>query len=122
MDWNLLTDQLFGTGHGIGREGDFLRGTVEFDGEAIAVIGTTNHAPIGVQLALAQARAVLDTVLLHVRHGRVGGDPRRLVRRHLRGVAVQHGVEDPADGAAALALSYKWLKASEGGHAALDLH
>jgi malonate decarboxylase gamma subunit len=65
MDWNLLTDQLFGTGHGIGREGDFLRGTVEFDGEAIAVIGTTNHAPIGVQLALAQARAVLDTVTHH---------------------------------------------------------
>ena len=29
------------------------------------MIGTTNHAPIGVQLALAQARVVLDTMAQH---------------------------------------------------------
>lgn len=65
MDWTLLAEQLFGAGHGITRAGDFLHGEVEFDGEPLAVIGTTDHAPIGVQLALAQARAVLDTVARH---------------------------------------------------------
>lgn len=65
MDWQTLATQLFGADHGIARDGDFLRGEVEFDGEPIAVIGTTNHAPIGVQLALTQARAVLDTMAQH---------------------------------------------------------
>ena len=65
MDWQTLATQLFGAGHGITRDGDLLRGTVEFDGEPLAVIGTTDHAPIGVQLALAQARAVLDTMAQH---------------------------------------------------------
>lgn len=62
MDWNTLAAALFGADHGITQDGDVLRGTVQFDGEPLAVIGTTNHAPIGVRLALAQARAVLDTV------------------------------------------------------------
>jgi malonate decarboxylase gamma subunit len=65
MDWNTLTTALFGIDHGITRDGDVLRGTVRFDGQPLAVIGTTNHAPIGVRLALAQARAVLDTVAQH---------------------------------------------------------
>jgi malonate decarboxylase gamma subunit len=65
MDWQTLATQLFGAGHGITRDGDLLRGTVEFDGAPLAVIGTTDHAPIGVQLALAQARAVLDTMAQH---------------------------------------------------------
>ena len=62
MDWNTLAVALFGDDHGITQDGDVLRGTVRFDGAPLAVIGTTNHAPIGVRLALAQARAVLDTV------------------------------------------------------------
>jgi len=65
MDWNTLAAALFGNDHGIAQDGDVLRGTVRFDGEPLAVIGTTNHAPIGVRLALAQARAVLDTVAQH---------------------------------------------------------
>jgi malonate decarboxylase gamma subunit len=65
MDWTLLAERLFGEHHGITRDGDFLRGTVEFDDEPLAVIGTTAHAPIGVQLALAQARAVLDVITRH---------------------------------------------------------
>jgi malonate decarboxylase gamma subunit len=65
MDWNHLAEQLFGPAHGITRDGDFLRGTVAFDGAPLAVIGTTAHAPIGVQLALAQARAVLDVISEH---------------------------------------------------------
>lgn len=65
MDWQTLATRLFGANHGITRDGDLLRGTVEFDGEPLTVIGTTDHAPIGVQLALAQARAVLDTMAQH---------------------------------------------------------
>ena len=65
MDFDLLAATLFGAAHGIVRDGDFLHGTVTFDGAPMTVIGTTNHAPIGVRLALAQARAVLDTIGAH---------------------------------------------------------
>lgn len=69
MDWQTLATRLFGADHGITRDGDLLRGTVTFDGEPLTVIGTTDHAPIGVQLALAQARAVLDTMTQHPGRG-----------------------------------------------------
>ncbi|WP_421886344.1 biotin-independent malonate decarboxylase subunit gamma [Methylibium sp.] len=65
MDWNTLATALFGADHGIAQAGDVLHGSVRFDGAALTVIGTTNHAPIGVRLALEQARAVLDTVAQH---------------------------------------------------------
>ena len=65
MEWNSLATALFGADHGVTREGEMLRGTVQFDGEPLAVIGTTDHAPIGVRLALTQARAVLDTIAQH---------------------------------------------------------
>ncbi|XAH23851.1 biotin-independent malonate decarboxylase subunit gamma [Xylophilus sp. GW821-FHT01B05] len=64
-DWNTLATTLFGADHGITAEGDFLHGTVLVDGAPVTVVGTTGHAAIGVQLALAQARAVLDTVAQH---------------------------------------------------------
>ena len=65
MEWNALATSLFGPDHGITQDGDFLQGSVRFDGTALTVIGTTNHAPIGVRLALAQARVVLDTLARH---------------------------------------------------------
>jgi malonate decarboxylase gamma subunit len=65
MDWKTLAERLFGTDHAIREEGDLLRGTAGFDGRTLAVVGTTRHAPIGVALALAQARVVLDTVADH---------------------------------------------------------
>ena len=68
MNWHTLADQLFGLpsgAHGMVQDGDFLQGTVNFDGQPLTVIGTTGHAPIGVHLALRQARAVLDTVAQH---------------------------------------------------------
>jgi malonate decarboxylase gamma subunit len=65
MHWNTLVTKLFGPYHGMRAAGDFLQGEVMFDGEPITVIGTTNHAPIGIQLALAQARVVLDAVAQH---------------------------------------------------------
>jgi malonate decarboxylase gamma subunit len=65
MEWNTLVTRLFGAAHGIEADGDLLQGTAQFDGRPIAVVGTTNHAPIGVALALAQARTVLDTLREH---------------------------------------------------------
>ncbi|MET0540147.1 MAG: biotin-independent malonate decarboxylase subunit gamma [Variovorax sp.] len=65
MQWNELATQLFGASHGIRAADDFLHGDVAFEGQAIAVVGTTNHAPIGVALALAQARVILDTIARH---------------------------------------------------------
>ena len=65
MDWHTLCTELFGDAHDIAEDGDFLQGSASFDDEPLAVIGTTRHAPIGVQLALAQARAVLDVVARH---------------------------------------------------------
>lgn len=62
MDWKTLAERLFGSNHGLTAEGDFITGDARFDGAPLKVIGTTGHAPIGVQLALAQARVVLDTI------------------------------------------------------------
>ncbi|WP_077037919.1 biotin-independent malonate decarboxylase subunit gamma [Pelomonas sp. KK5] len=65
MNWQDLTLALFGPGHGIGQDGDFLRGSVTFDGEPLEIVGTTNHAEIGVRLALRQARSILDIMAAH---------------------------------------------------------
>lgn len=65
MNWQALLDALAGPGHDVQVEDEVLRGTLRFDGQDLAVIGTTDHAPIGVARALAQARAVLDTVRDH---------------------------------------------------------
>jgi malonate decarboxylase gamma subunit len=65
MNWDTLAQKLFGADHGIARDGEFLHGTVSFDAQELTVIGTTDHAAIGVRLALRQARAVLDTIALH---------------------------------------------------------
>jgi len=65
MDWNTLATRLFGADHGIRADGDFLHGTAQLDGQPITVVGTTHHAPIGVAVALAQARVVLDTLARH---------------------------------------------------------
>jgi malonate decarboxylase gamma subunit len=65
MNWNPLVTQLFGSYHGMRAAGDFLKGDVMFEGRPVTVVGTTNHAPIGVALALAQARVILDTIAQH---------------------------------------------------------
>jgi malonate decarboxylase gamma subunit len=64
MDWQTLARDLFGNLHRIRRDGDVLSGEalLEETGQTIGVVGTTNHAPIGVALALVQARVVLDTI------------------------------------------------------------
>ena len=65
MDWKTLTTALFGSADLLTLDGDFLHGTAAIDEEPLTVVGTTGHAPIGVRLALAQARVVLDTVARH---------------------------------------------------------
>jgi malonate decarboxylase gamma subunit len=65
MDWQLLTTQLFPGGHEIVERDNFLSGTAQVDGQPVAVIGTTGHTPIGIEIALAQAQAILQTVREH---------------------------------------------------------
>ena len=65
MNWQTLAEALFGAAHTIERTGDVLSGTAELQGQTLAVVGTTDHAAIGVETALAQAKAILDTVQHH---------------------------------------------------------
>ncbi|WP_343729710.1 biotin-independent malonate decarboxylase subunit gamma [Duganella sp.] len=65
MDWKKLAATLFPEGHAIVEQNEFLCGSAQVDGQAVAVIGTTNHTPIGVEIALAQAQAILRTVRDH---------------------------------------------------------
>lgn len=62
MNWQALISELFGTAHDVQREGDLLHGSAQLNGQTLTVVGTTHHAAIGVELALAQARVVLNTV------------------------------------------------------------
>jgi len=65
MDWQLLATQLFPGGHEIVERDNFLSGSAQVDGKPVAVIGTTGHTPIGIEIALAQAQAILKTVQEH---------------------------------------------------------
>lgn len=65
MDWTTIAGRLFPDGYSITEKDQFLSGSAQLDGETIAVVGTCGHAPIGVEIALAQARFVLQTVREH---------------------------------------------------------
>jgi len=69
MDWQTLANGLFPDGHDIVERDNFLSGTGRImaaeGSQTVAVIGTTEHAPIGIEIALAQAQAVLRTVKEH---------------------------------------------------------
>jgi malonate decarboxylase gamma subunit len=65
MNWQTLVTALFGTAHDIERHGDVLHGTAQLHGQTLTVVGTTDHAAIGVETALAQAAVVLETVQQH---------------------------------------------------------
>jgi malonate decarboxylase gamma subunit len=65
MEWKTLADQLFPAGYAITEKDQFLSGSAQVGGHTIAVVGTTGHAPIGVDIALAQARFILQTVREH---------------------------------------------------------
>jgi malonate decarboxylase gamma subunit len=65
MNWQTLTHALFGDQHSIERVGDVISGTAQLQDQTLAVVGTTDHAAIGVETALAQAKAILETVQHH---------------------------------------------------------
>jgi len=65
MEWKKLAEMLFPEGHAIVEKDEFLSGSAQVGGTAVAVIGTTGHTPIGVEIALAQAQAILQTVREH---------------------------------------------------------
>lgn len=65
MNWETLLPALFGNTHDVRCKGDLLSGTADLNGQTLTVVGTTNHAAIGIELALAQARVVLNTVREH---------------------------------------------------------
>jgi malonate decarboxylase beta subunit len=60
-----LLSTLFGSSHGVVVTGDLIHGTAQVKDRWVSVVGTTHHAAIGIELALAQAQAVLDTVRQH---------------------------------------------------------
>jgi malonate decarboxylase gamma subunit len=64
-DWRRVADALFPQGHDIAQDGELLRGEGRCLEQSFAVIGTTNHAEVGIELALAMAAGVLDTVRKH---------------------------------------------------------
>jgi malonate decarboxylase gamma subunit len=65
MEWHALASALFPDGHAVTENDNFLSGSAQAGGQAIAVVGTTGHAPIGVEIALRQARFILATVREH---------------------------------------------------------
>ena len=65
MDWHTLATALFPQGASIIEEHQVLTGAGTAGDTTVAVVGTTGHAPIGVDIALAQARFILQTVREH---------------------------------------------------------
>ena len=60
MDWRKVATQLFPSVYDVKQEGDLLYGQGRCGKHTVAVIGTTNHAEVGAELALAMAAAVLE--------------------------------------------------------------
>jgi malonate decarboxylase gamma subunit len=65
MEWRKVVEQLFPAGHEVHQEGDLLLGEGRCGKHTVAVIGTTNHTEVGVELALAMAAAVLAVIHDH---------------------------------------------------------
>jgi malonate decarboxylase gamma subunit len=65
MDWHTLTAALFPQGASIVEAQHVLTGEGTVGDTTVAVVGTTGHTPIGVDVALAQARFILHTVREH---------------------------------------------------------
>jgi len=65
MEWKKVAEQMFPTGHEIKQYGDLLSGEGRCDKQTVAVIGTTNHTEVGVELALAMGAAVLAVIRDH---------------------------------------------------------
>jgi malonate decarboxylase gamma subunit len=64
-DWKNLAQALFADDFVLEQEGHILHGSADVAGQTIALIGTCEHTDIGVDIALRQARLVLDVVRDH---------------------------------------------------------
>jgi malonate decarboxylase gamma subunit len=67
MRWQEVAARLFPAGHDIGVDGDLLAGSGRCGDAIFAIVGSTHHAEIGVELALAMAERVLATLREHPR-------------------------------------------------------
>jgi malonate decarboxylase gamma subunit len=65
MEWKKVADQMFPAGHEVRQQGDLLTGQGRCGKHTVAVIGTTNHTEVGVELALAMAAEVLAVIRNH---------------------------------------------------------
>lgn len=65
MDANTVLDKLFPAGHSVTFKDLFFRGEGAWQSTEIAILGTTDAAPIGIELAFQLAGAVLDVVRDH---------------------------------------------------------
>ena len=65
MNWQDVAQRLFPQGHDIVADGELLSGTGRCGDIAFAVVGSTGHAEVGVELALATARCVLAVIREH---------------------------------------------------------
>jgi malonate decarboxylase gamma subunit len=65
MDWHAVAKGLFDRGHDIVATGNLLSGSGHCGDTVFAVVGSTNHAEIGVELTLAMAKRVVATMRDH---------------------------------------------------------
>jgi malonate decarboxylase gamma subunit len=65
MEWKKVVEQMFPAGHEVRQQGDLLLGEGRCGNQTVAVIGTTNHTEVGVELALEMAAAVLAVMRDH---------------------------------------------------------
>ena len=65
MNWTSVADRLFDHGHDIVADGDLLSGSGRCGDAVFAVVGSANHAEIGVEITLAMAKRVVATMREH---------------------------------------------------------
>jgi malonate decarboxylase gamma subunit len=67
LEWKELCDQLFPQGHTVKASGQVLTGQGRVGNETVAVVGTLDHAAIGVDIALQLSEAVIAIMNDHPR-------------------------------------------------------
>ena len=65
MEWKSVVEKMFPDGHEVGQTGNLIQGYGRCGQYAVAVIGTTDHTEVGVELALAMAAAVIKVIRDH---------------------------------------------------------
>ena len=65
MEWKSVVEKMFPDGHEVSQAGNLIRGCGRCGQHTAAVIGTTDHTEVGVELALAMAAAVIKVIHDH---------------------------------------------------------